>query len=499
MASSEEVPAWHEEHLLPEELPTLVLFDGWNSFFRDRVVPRRMAMAVKVRAQLEEDVLPHFVAAQRWYGAKGEGIRRVVIIDHAEWVNADYKWLVALFSIEGVVEKPFTCFLPLALVWENGNEERLHVMTPSIVAKVRQQSQIGILGDAFADGAFCWALVQAIGARQTLPCEQGTIHFSPTGAFPALDKEAFTNLPVRPPSTQGSNTTVVLGEQLFLKGYRHLQIGTQPEVEIGHFLTDVAKFPNTAPVLGVIEYQGSDGSNMTLALLQGYVANQGDCWSYTLSYLGRFLEECRTAVVPSEPAAQAHSAYLVLMHTLGQRTGELHNALGTVTGDSAFDPEPVTDTDLADWILRVQAEAVATLDLLEYREKGLAESVREIAQTLLTQRKALENRLQACISGQIKTFKTRYHGDYHLGQVLLTLNDFVFTGFEGEPAHPFAERRHKHSPLRDVAGMLRSFNYAAYTALAHATAEQPKDLTKFEPLMRDWEAEVGRVYLCSLQ
>ena len=194
---------------------------------------------------------------------------------------------------------------------------------------------------------------------------------------------------------------------------------------------------------------------------------------------------------------QAHSAYLVLIRTLGQRTGELHNALGKATGDSAFDPEPITDNDLSDWVLRVQVEAVATLNLLEHQEKGLAESVRKIAQTLLTQRKALEDRIQTCISGPIKSVKTRYHGDYHLGKVLLTQNDFVLTDFEGEPARPFPERRHKHSPLRDVAGMLRSFNYAAYTALAHATAEQPKDLAKFEPLVRDWEAEVGRVFLAA--
>ena len=212
---------------------------------------------------------------------------------------------------------------------------------------------------------------------------------------------------------------------------------------------------------------------------------------------GVFWKNARTVVAPPESAVQAHSAYLVLIRTLGQRTGELHNALGKATGDSAFDPEPITDNDLSDWILQVQVEAVATLNLLEHQEKGLAESVRKIAQTLLTQRNTLEDRIQTCISGPIKSVKTRYHGDYHLGKVLLTQNDFVFTDFEGEPALPFPERRHKHSPLRDVAGMLRSFNYAAYTALAHATAEQPKDLAKFEPLVRDWEAEVGRAFLAA--
>jgi len=494
LASSEEVPAWHEEHLLPEELPMLVLFDGWHSFFRHQVESWRMAMAEKARTQLEAGALPRFVAAQRWYGGKGEAIKRVIMTDYAEWVDADHKWLVALFAIEGAGGKPLTCFLPLALAWENGNEEHLHAMLPVTVAKVRQQSQVGILGDAFADGAFCRAVVEAIGACQILACEHGTIHFSPTDAFAALDRQALAKLPVRPTAIQGSNTAVVLGEQLFLKGYRHLHIGARPEFEIGRFLTDVAKFPHTVPVLGVVEYQGKDGSNMTLALLQSHIENQGDCWSYTLDYLGRFLEECRTAV---EPAAEAHGAYLLLMHTLGQRTGELHNALAKATGDRAFDPEAVTGTDLADWVQQVQAEAATTLDLLEQRMERLAGTAPELAQLLLTQRHTLKDRLNACICGQLNAVKTRYHGDFHLAQVLLTHNDFVFTDFEGEPARPFAERRHKHSPLRDVAGMLRSFNYAAHTALAHITAERPADLAKFEPLVRDWEAEAGRVFLAA--
>lgn len=497
LTHSEAAPAWHEEHLQPEELPTLVLFEGWHSFFRDRVVVWRIAMADKVRRQFEEDVLPRFVVAQRWYGAKGEVVQRVVISDYVEWVTADYKWLVALTQIERTSCEPLSYFLPLALAWENGNEERLHAMLPTTVAKVRQQAQIGIIGDAFADAAFCQAVIQGISTRQTLQCEQGIINFTPTEAYTTRAGEDFANLPVRPPSTQGSNTAVVLGEQLFLKGYRHLHIGIHPEFEIERFLTDVAHFPNIAPVFGVVEYQGSDGNNMTLALLQSYIENQGDCWSYTLDYLSRFLEECRIAVEPVKAAAEAHSAYLVLMHTLGQRTGELHNALGKVTGDGAFDPEPITDTELADWVVRMQADAVATLELLEHRVDGLIGTIQETAKILLTQRDALTASINACISGQINTVKTRYHGDFHLGQILLTQNDFVFTDFEGEPARPFAERRHKHSPLRDVAGMLRSFNYAAHNALAQATTERPTDLAKFEPLVRDWEAEVGRVFLAA--
>jgi len=498
LASGEEAPAWHDEHLLPEELPTLVLFDGWNSFFNDRVIPSRIAIAEKVRHQLEEEVLPHFVAAQHWSGAKDVVLRRVVINDYAEWGSDGKKWLIALCRVEGDLGVPYSCFLPLALAWENGDEKHLRAMLPTTVAKVRQQAQIGIVADAFADEWFCQAMEEAIRSRETLTCATGTIRFSATDAFISLSK-ASANFSIRSLGLQGSNTNVVLAEQYFLKGYRHLEIGMQPEFEIGRFLTEVVKFPNIAPVFGLVEYEDSEGRKMTLALLQGYVRNQGDCWNYTLDYLGRFLEECRTAGEPPKPAEQAHAAYLVLIRTLGQRTGELHNALGKITGDSAFDPEPVNDSDLSNWIQHGQAEAQRTLNLLKSRELELAVSVVELAQTLLARRNALAERLQACISGsgQLKLVKTRYHGNYHLGHVLLAHNDFVITDFKGDPTCTFVERHHKHLPLRDVADMLRSFSYAAHTALAHASAEQPKNMSKFEPFVREWEAEVSRVFLAA--
>jgi len=495
-ASGEKVPAWHEEHLLAEELPTLVLFDGWNSLFNDRVVPSRINIADKVRNQLEEEALPRFVAGQRWYGAQDDVLRRVVISDYAQWGSMENKWLVALCRIEGVTGEPQFCFLPLALAWENGDLKLLRALPPTIVAKIRQQAKIGILADAFADELFCLALVQAIGSSESLPCGLGTIRFLPTDAFVPLTSDAGITPIIRLLNIQGSNTTVVLSEQLYIKGYRHLQTGKPSEFEMGRFLTEVAHFPKIAPVFGVVEYVGSGGaSNMMLALLQGYIKNQGDCWNYTLNYLGRFLDEYGTAAESPESITTAHGAYLVLMRTLGQRTGEMHNALAIITGDSAFDPEPIINTDVAVWHQLVQDEAKAVMELLEQHEQKLPEVIREISQTLLASLNVLAERINQLNSEEIKTVKTRYHGNYHLGKVLITENDFVITDFEGDPARPYAERRNKHSPLRDVADMLRSFNHAAYAAIVHASVEKPQDLVKFEPLVRNWKVEVGQVFL----
>src|SRR5437899_1052488 len=149
LAAGEDVPAWHEERLARDELPTLVLFDGWASLFRDRVVPWRIGMAEKVMAQLEREALPPFVAGRRWYAAKGEPVRRVILVDHLEWKQREVSWLVSLARVESGNGEAQTYFLPLTLAWEDQDEERMRALASLTVAKVRQQSRIGVLADAF--------------------------------------------------------------------------------------------------------------------------------------------------------------------------------------------------------------------------------------------------------------------------------------------------------------------------------------------------------------
>jgi maltose alpha-D-glucosyltransferase/alpha-amylase len=491
LAADVPVPEWHATALPQEEVPVLVLFDGLQSFFRDRVVPWRIRMAEKLRAQLEEQVLPQYIEAQRWYATKTEPVKRARLADHAQWQARGGSWLIALFDIEGGAE-PARYFLPLALAWEDGDEERMRGLLPATVAKVRQQASVGVLGDAFADETFCRAVVEAIGAGRELPSAAGVLRFTPSGLYSEIAGGGVAELPVGRPQAQGSNTTVTLGERLFLKGYRRLRPGVNPELEVGRYLTEVARFPNCAPVAGAVEYVGADGAPMTLALLQAYVSNQGDGWTYTLDYLERFLESQRTRT--DAPAEDAHGGYLALTHTLGVRTAELHLAFARHTGDPAFDPEPVGEQDIAEWKSRVREEARATLELLE-RERGqLTLPVREGVQELVSRQDRLFERIESCAAPPAPTLKTRYHGDYHLGQVLLTNNDFLITDFEGEPARTLEERRRKHSALRDVAGMLRSFNYARWSALRRVE-RAPRDNARLAPLAAAWEAEVRRTFL----
>jgi maltose alpha-D-glucosyltransferase / alpha-amylase len=491
LAADVKAPHWHEEYLALEERPVLVLFDGWTSFFSDRVVPWRIRMAEKLRVQLETETLPGYIAGQRWYASKGVPIKRAALDDWVLWEHGRSSWLLALLRVETALDGS-AYFLPLTLVCGDSDDEQVRALAPATLARVRQQSHVGVLADAFADEAFCRALVEAIAAGSVVDCGHGKLRFTPTAACAGFTGGELAMLPIGRPKFQGSNTVVTLGDTLFLKNYRRLRPGVNPEFEVGRFLTEVSRFANCAPIAGAIEYIAPDGTPTSLALLQGQIANQGDGWSYTLDYLERTFDNL--IAVADEPPVDIHGAYLSLIHTLGTRTAELHRALAMRTGDPAFDPEPLEPGDLPGWKQRVRDDALATFALLEQRLDQFSDPALTNARTLLDQRhKALE-RIEACEMPSCPCIKTRYHGDYHLGQILVNSNDFIIIDFEGEPARSLAERRVKHSSLRDVAGMLRSFDYARWSSVMRETRSDA-DRARRSALARSWAHETREMFL----
>jgi len=492
LATDTEAPSWHEQTRSIEERPVLVLFDGWSSVFRDRVVPWRIGMAEKTRVQFETDTLPRFIETQRWYAAKGTAIERARILDHVVWQEGKLSWLVTLLEV-GAAEETASYFMPLALAWEERDEDRVRNLTTAAVAKVRQQSNVGVMGDAFADELFCRALVGAMAKGRELPAAQGKFKFRRTAAFEQLAGSDFGALPVARPQGSSSNTVVVMGERLLLKGYRRMRAGASPELELGLYLTEVVHYRNCAPLAGVLEYVGNDGQPRLLALLQAYVANQGDGFTYSVEYLRRHLEEHRTRPATDALPVNAHEAYLTLIRVLAVRTAELHRALATRTGDAAFDPQPLTRADLEGYRQRALEEMRNSLGMLKTHLDALNPPERERANAVLKSQERIQARIEGWTDppqGQ----KIRIHGDYHLGQVLLTRNDFVIVDFEGEPGHSLEQRRAKNSPLRDVAGMLRSFSYVEHSALRSA-AHDEVEYAKLAPLARAWAIEVRDAFL----
>ena len=268
---------------------------------------------------------------------------------------------------------------------------------------------------------------------------------------------------------------------------------------MGRFLTEQSPLQHIVPVAGAIEFHSASGQTLTLALLQAYVENQGTAWNFAVDYLERYLAQQLAEPSPNSAEFQSdpHDYFLTLMGVLGRRTAELHRAFSKSTGDVAFEPEPITPEDLTAWSERLHIEAVVTLDKLEDHRDNLPSMLQAAVERLLQLRSSLLERISPEVLVGISAAKMRYHGDYHLSQVLLVENDFVITDFEGETARPLEERRQKHSPLRDVAGMLRSFSYASSVAADRATTERPVDRHHLGPLVYTWEKKVSEAFLKS--
>jgi maltose alpha-D-glucosyltransferase/alpha-amylase len=313
------------------------------------------------------------------------------------------------------------------------------------------------------------------------------------GRLDARASTAFAARRAAPPlasrvgSAEQSNTSILYGDQLILKLFRRLQTGENPDVEIGRFLTEVAHFPCIAPLLGEIAITSASGEKTTVAMLQGLVANQGDGWQWFLEQLAGFFTDAADlpappkAHVPSfledrEPLPEALALAGPLLEAsalLGRRTAEMHLALATPTDNTAFNPEPVTAEDLTRDAQRIDAQITSTLEALKAKLSTLKDLTADDAALLLSRRINLFARANAITAQTAAGQRIRIHGDYHLGQTLRTDRDFVLLDFEGEPARLLAERRQKQSPLKDVAGMIRSLSYAAHSGLIEFRTSHP--------------------------
>jgi len=475
-------PAWHEERLPALKLATLVTPEGWASLQSDKA--QRREPTERALALLEGKVLPEYLPTRRWYAAKGSGIRKVTLGERQEWGD----WLLTLVLVELVDGSAQQYFLPLTIFWEGSDDGFLTgPMAAAALARVRRHASPGTLCDAFADERFLRALAQSMGARGAVPWGSGHLVCQPTELYGEIAGGEMTT-PVRVPP-EGSNSAAILGDRLFLKAYRRLRTGINPEVEMGRFLTEISPFPQIVPLASSLEYRSSEGVPITLAVLQGFVSNQGDLWGLTLDLLGRLGDEYgdRTEEWDSDPA---QLRYAGLVDTLGRRIAELHSALTAPGGGEAFDPEPITAADLGSWRKQIQEEARETLDHLDRQRSVLPETLYAAVEELCGRGDELAAWITQRTPANLSSVKTRCHGDLHLGQVLAVGNDVVIIDFEGEPARPLAERRAKQCPLVDVAGMVRSFHYAAGNTLELMCRDHPGERARLaEPLER-WRTEV---------
>jgi maltose alpha-D-glucosyltransferase/alpha-amylase len=376
-------------------------------------------------------------------------------------------------------------------------------VTPHAVIGRLSGARSGYLLDASSDPGTARVLLELVSSAGTRRSKRGSVQGEAAEALPGL--MAGVDLTPRHLTSDQSNTALVFGETLFLKLYRRFEAGENPDLEIVRHLA-AAGFRNIAPYGGSLLYRAPDQAPGAVAMLQGFVANEINGWEHAVDELQRFFDRVHTVVRapdpqsaagPTPPAAitDAIGTYFAAAKRLGTRTGEMHAALAAAHGNTAFDPEPLTPERLARMAASMRTLAEATLLAIDARRESLPAHLAPLAGEFLGRRERLLAEFEALATLAPHATVTRVHGDFHLGQLLWSRGDCIFLDFEGEPARPLAERREKQSPLKDVAGMMRSFSYASHAALYAWSQSRPHDFDRLEPWARVWAHWASAAFL----
>jgi maltose alpha-D-glucosyltransferase/alpha-amylase len=470
--------------------------------------------AGRPRKSLETVILRGYLPKQRWFGAKTRTIKETRISDWLWLLKDSVSAALVLVDVSYTDGSHDLYDVPLGIATGTRAQELQHSRPEVVLCDARVAEAPGILFDAMADDGACRSLLEAIQTRRTLAGRTGTAEAFPTA--PAAESAGPPDsLKVVRGSAEQSNTSILFGGKLILKLFRRLELGPNPDFEIGRYLTEQSKFEGIPTLAGAIEYTGSGGERSTVSMMQELIPNQGDGWKMTLDELGRYYETCATLrTAPDDLDAarigtladlSAHEIpiaareriglYLDSAAALGRRTAQMHLALGAPTEDPAFRPEPVNADDIRSLSSAMREHAGGVFNALKASLPGLPDDVVDRAALTLGERRNILDRFRRLDQTDPQLVRIRIHGDYHLGQVLWVKNDFVILDFEGEPARPLAERRLKQPALKDVAGMLRSFSYAAFAGLLSFTARRPEEYSALERWAAFWERWVCVAFL----
>jgi maltose alpha-D-glucosyltransferase/alpha-amylase len=484
----------------PEPLPALLVGANWET-----------VLDSATRQILERQALAPYLARQRWFASKSRVLQDVHFSDWSmlrSGTTPAFLTLVTATYEDGWSE---SYVAPFSLV-SGAAADRVVAESAQFVLARMTGARNGAIIDGMLDDDVCNRLLDAVQLEQPLRSARGTMRGVRAAGIDLPRERTWVR-----PGADSSNTVAFVSERYVLKLFRRVEPGPNPEFEIGEALT-AQGFTRIATLAGAVLYDRPSLDTGTLAVVQASITNQGSGWGFTIDELRRYYERVTARIAGADPDPRTHgdttrdpltgrdadqpppffaaleSYYLAAAATLGRRTAELHLALANATGP-AFEPEPFDQGARTDLGARLTTHATSMLDLLSAKAGTLPEPARAAADAVLQGRGALLARLE-----QVRTLRDggrrmRVHGDYHLGQVLRTEEDFVILDFEGEPARTLAERRAKYSPLKDVAGMLRSFQYAAYAALTAYEQVAPGSSTALLPWADTWQHWVSRTFL----
>lgn len=453
LAPQAQMPAWHAE--APEPMPD----------FNTVVIKRDMSELLDgpARRILEQDALPAYLPKRRWYAAKDEKIERARIAYGVPFCTGSQPCLLAEVEVENAkgTERyllPFGTF---------GEDDQVGALPQQLaMARLRRVRQVGLITDAFTLNGFIGEVLKALREERRIACLDGELQFLPTSLLAGLELPA--DAESRYLTAEQSNSSVVVGDALVMKLIRRVIGGVHPEAEMGRYLTEHG-FAHIAPLLGEVRRVSADGTPHALIIVQRYLNNQGDAWEWTQDTLERAIRDTITGGI-SEVENQ-FSAMVELENfarMLGQRLGEMHSLLAQANDDPAFAVKVSDEADARGWSEAIGRQLSGALEILAARRDSLRAEDGVIVEQLIGEGDALLRAIDGLAQRAIGGLRMRVHGDLHLGQVLVVQGDAYLIDFEGEPARSLDERRAKHSPYKDVAGILRSIEYAAAMAMRRA-------------------------------
>ncbi len=477
----------------------------WAEFFDNYTTKRRF----------EKKILPAYLRSCRWFGGKS---RKIVSLNISHYPRIEVDGIAAYF-LNVVVRYtdglPETYFLPVTIVTNAEKMVRfLKNENQSVISYIKTPSKEGIVIDAIYEEGFRNELFWAIKTNARANVIGGQLVFESGKILDELgvEKEDIVSEVLR---AEQSNTSVIYNSQFFFKIYRKLDIDINPDLELVRFLSEKTGFENSPRYGGGIQFENTVEKAYTiLGLLQNKIPNQGEAWTMMLEALNRYYEKVLAKVERGKPAPPlARKRPLFFKNTperlqkligsmtaeravlLGQRTAEMHIALASNTTDPDFTPERFTQNYQRSVYSQHRRLANETLKGLKRRMNSLPEHIAEEAQAILDIKDDILECFAEIYALKVEATKIRVHGDYHLGQVLYNGRDFFIIDFEGEPMHSISERRLKRTPFKDVAGMIRSFHYAAYGQLVLNQNYRPEDMPILEAWANQWFHYVSQYFL----
>jgi maltose alpha-D-glucosyltransferase/alpha-amylase len=461
-----------------------------------------------------EEVIPQYVRHCRWFGSKSRKIRRLTIAERIPLGTGFSRCTVLLLSVEYTAGDRETYVLPVATAYGSDAERIKEEYANTVIADVQTGDAAGIVFDATADKNFHHLILSIMAESKKVKIESGLLGGKHRKGLQKTLREAvdYDSQLLR---AEQSNTSIRFGDTLFLKLYRKLESGTNPEVEIVRFLSERTSFRQIPPYIGAIEYQAQNAEPVSVGFLQGFIPNNGDGWEYTVDIARRYIENILSKherldidsiqfdslyndgfdAIPEPMRELVDGTFFEMVSKLGVRTAQMHRALGSGSTESGFEAEPLSVLYQRSLFQSMQGLVRKTVQTLQSQIRSLPQSIRSEAGEIVETREQIVALLKKITRKKMEGKKIRIHGDYHLGQVLRTGNDFIIMDFEGEPARTLSERKLKYPAFKDVAGMMRSFHYAGYAAMLLNNRYSQQEIESLDPWILPWYQMTAGLFL----